>query len=128
MIDVKAFQALHGLSHPQMVQAVKEVAPGYDKALHSKVCAPDTYGVRLTTRAEAALEAAYPSIKPRKHDNKRKPERVQCRLTTSQFRALQREATVRGYKTIQDVLEAIISTWLKEKAGALVEAADQTGS
>ena len=126
MIDVKAFQALHGLSHPQMVRAIREVAPGYDTPLHSKVCNPERYGVRLVNMAEAALETAYPAIKPRRHDNKHKPERVQCRLTTSQFRALQQEATVRGYKTIQDVLEAIISTWLKEKAGALAEATDQT--
>ena len=123
MLLVKQFREERGISQIAAANAIREYYPGMDKHLLSKVENPDKYGIRLTNGAEQALEDAFATtaVKARKPEKRRKPIKIQCRLTKGRFERLQRALNAAGYDTMQDGLEFIINSWLegmtKEKAG-----------
>ena len=123
MLLVKQFREQRGISQIEAVRVIQEIHPGMDKPLFSKVENPDKYGIRLTNSAEQALEDAFPTtvLKARKPENRRKPKRVQFRISKTKFERLQRALNAHGYDTMQDGLEFIVNSWLegmaKEKAG-----------
>lgn len=118
MLNVKTFRAERGISQPDAVRVIREIHPGMDKHLLSKVENPDRYGVRLTNSAEQALEDAFTTTacKPRKPEARRKPMRIQCRMSKAQYERLQQALNRAGYDTIQRGIEAIISEWLNKEA------------
>lgn len=123
MLLVKQFREERNISQEQAARVLRENYPGMDKHLLSKVENPDRYGIRLTNGAEQALEDAFATtaVKARKPEKRRKPIKIQCRLTKGRFERLQRALNAAGYDTMQDGLEFIINSWLegmaKEKAG-----------
>lgn len=114
MLQVKNFREQHGISQRDAVNVIREQFAGFDKYLLSKVENPDKYGVRLVNSAEQALVDAYSTtaINARKPDKRRKPKRVQCRMSEKLYNRLQQALNKAGYDTMQDGLEAIINEWL----------------
>ena len=66
---------------------------------------------------EQALEDAFTTTacKPRKPEKRRKPMRIQCRLSKRQYERLQQALNAHGYDTMQKGIEAIISDWLNKE-------------
>lgn len=117
MLQVKDFREQHGISQRDAVNVIKEQYPGMDKHLLSKVENPDKYGVRLVNGAEQALEDAFATtaLKPRRPDKRRKPMRVSCRMSKTQYERLQQALNKAGYSTFQDGITAIITEWLNRE-------------
>lgn len=117
MLLVKQFREERGISQVAAVNAIREYYPGMDKPLLSKVENPDKYGIRLTNGAEQALEDAFATtaVKARKPEKRRKPMRIQCRLSKRQYERLQQALNAHGYDTMQKGIEAIISEWLNKE-------------
>ena len=59
MLQVKEFVESMGLDRKEVIQALREEFPGFDKTLLSKVENPDKYGVRLLNRGEQILEENF---------------------------------------------------------------------
>lgn len=117
MLLVKQFREERGIGMLEAVSIIKEIHPGMDKPLLCKVENPDKYGVRLTTSAEQALEDAFTTTAPkvRKPDKRRKPMRIQCRLSKGQFELLQQALNKDGYTTMQEGISALIERYLHER-------------
>ena len=117
MLQVKVFREEHDISQNEAAKIIKEVHPGMDKHLLSKVENPDKYGVRLTNSAEQVLEDAFTTTaaKACTPEKRRKPMRIQCRLSKRQYERLQQALNAHGYDTMQKGIEAIISEWLNKE-------------
>ena len=117
MLLVKQFREEHGISQSEAVRVIRDVHPGMDKHLLCKAENPDRYGIRLTNSAEQALEDAFTTtaVKARKPEKRRKPMRIQCRLSKRQYERLQQALNAHGYDTMQKGIEAIISEWLNKE-------------
>lgn len=115
MLLVKQFREERDVSQIAAANVIKEIHPGMDKHLLSKVENPDKYGIRLTNSAERALEDAFPTtvIKARRADRHRNKKKVQCRMSERLYERLQRALNKAGYNTMQDGLEFIINSWLE---------------
>jgi len=116
-MDVKTFAADHGLQDKDIVSIVKSDYPKYDKYLHSKVKRPDDYGIKLLDSAEEMLRETIGANPPAPHrsDKRRKPCRIQCRLSKADFKRLQQAIKADGYDTIQAGVSQIIKNYLKER-------------
>lgn len=117
MLLVKQFREERGISQPEAARAIRDFYPGMDKPLLSKVENPDKYGIRLVNGAEQALIDAFATtaVNVRKPDKRRKPKRIQCRMSQAQYERLQRALNAAGYDTMQDGIEAIINEWLNKE-------------
>lgn len=116
-MDVKSFAADHGLQDKDIVNLVKYWHPKYDKYIHSKVKRPDDYGIKLLDSVEEMLRETIGDNPPapRRADKRRKPCRVQCRLSKADFKRLQQAIKADGYDTIQSGVSQIIRNYLKER-------------
>lgn len=119
MLAVRDFKTEKGISSRDVIAAVKEVAPKFDKTLLCKVEAPEKYGVCLVPDAEQVLEDSFGGAvkKPRNHGNREKPCRLYVRLGKMKMRRLMQAMATEGFETMQECLEYIISTWLEERNG-----------
>lgn len=117
MLKVKEFREERGLLAKQVVDVVSEQYLGYDKYLNSKVENPEKYGVRLVNDAETMLEQAFLKTVPvaRKPDKRRLPQRIQCRLSKTQYERLQHALKRDGYDTVQAGITAMINRYLENK-------------
>lgn len=99
----------------QMVEVVRTLYPGYDKPLHSKVDNGDKYGIRLRADAEKLLISHFAGNerKRRKSDKRKKPKRIQARVSETVYGALQRHLLNAGI-TMQDFLEELILKYISE--------------
>lgn len=98
----------------EMVEAVRTLYPGYDKPLHSKVENGDRYGISLREDAEQLLIHTFApeTVKRRRSDHRKKPKRIQARVTETVYGALQQRAERRKI-TMQDLIEAMIFEYLQ---------------
>lgn len=117
MLNVKDFRTERGLTSTQVVAVMREQYPGYDKYLNSKVENPERYGVRIVNDAERLLEEAFAKTapEPRKRDYRRLPQRIQCRLSKTEYARLQRALRRNGFDTLQAGMTYIISRYLAEE-------------
>lgn len=117
MLNVKDFRTERGLTSTQIVAVMREQYPGYDKYLNSKVENPEKYGVRIVNDAERLLEEAFSRTapEPRKRDCRRLPQRIQCRLSKTDYTRLQQALKREGYDTIQAGITALIERYLNEQ-------------
>ena len=105
MNPIRKFRLRRGLTARELVEALREVYPGYDKALHSKVeDERDRYGVTLKPAAALFLAARFGPQAARR-ENRRLPCRVACRVSGADCALLQQRA---GDRTIQDYLRGLI--------------------
>ena len=121
--DVKMleeFQARH-IPYDDIVATMRTAFPGFDKSLLSKCRNHAQYGVGLRPPAVKLLQEHFrimePVDAPRKPARK-KPRRIQCRLTDAVYDLLQRRLTQTG-QNAQDYLEAVILADLQAHAKEL---------
>lgn len=124
-MDVRAFQERTGTRPKEIVKVLRERYPKYDKSLHSKVCSPEKYGVRLLEEAERLLWDEFgtdPECSPQteqgnavKRDKRRLPRRIYARLTESEYAALQQAIKASGCLTAQEYLRKLIRKDLKRR-------------
>jgi len=117
MLNVKEFRTERGLTSTQVVAVMREQYPGYDKYLNSKVENPEKYGVRIVNDAERLLEEAFAKTVPeaRKRDTRRLPQRIQCRLSKTDYARLQQALKREGFDTVQAGVSALIARYLNEQ-------------
>lgn len=98
-----------------MVDVVRTLYPGYDKPLHSKVDNGEKYGIRLRPDAEKLLlhHFAMNDRKRRKGDHRKKPKRIQARVSEQVYGVLQR-ITEQSGQTMQEFLEGLILKYISE--------------
>ncbi|MBR6905983.1 MAG: hypothetical protein IKN33_03420 [Selenomonadaceae bacterium] len=114
--DVKVLQELKDRNVPNMdvVETVRAIFPGFDSPLLSKCRNHRQYGVGLREPAVKLLREHFKVTGqkgPRKPVRK-KPHRIQCRVTDAVYEALQRRLERIGQNT-QDYLESLILKDLK---------------
>lgn len=124
-MDVRAFQEGAGIRPKELIGVLRERYPKYDKSLHSKVCSPEKYGVRLLEQAEQLLLEEFgtgPACSPQtgqgnavKRDKRRLPCRIYARLTESEYAALQQAIKASGCLTVQEYLRKLIRKDLKRR-------------
>ena len=116
-MDIKSFAADHGLQDKEVVNLVKSEHPKYDKYIHSKVKRPDDYGIKLLDSAEKLIQDTFGtnSPAPRRTDKRRKPCRIQVRLSKHDYKVLQQCIKRDGYDTMQAGVSKIIRDYLKER-------------
>ena len=124
-MDVRAFQEGIGIRPKELIGVLRERYPKYDKSLHSKVCSPEKYGVRLLEQAEQLLLEEFgtgPACSPQtgqgnavKRDKRRLPCRIYARLTESEYAALQQAIKASGCLTVQEYLRKLIRKDLKRR-------------
>ena len=124
-MDVRAFQEGIGIRPKELIGVLRERYPKYDKSLHSKVCSPEKYGVRLLEQAEQLLLEEFgtgPECSPQtgqenavKRDKRRLPCRIYARLTESEYAALQQAIKASGCLTVQEYLRKLIKKDLKRR-------------
>lgn len=116
-MDIKTFAADHGLQDKAVVSLIKSEHPKYDKYIHSKVKRPDDYGIKLLDSAEKLIQDTFGTSPPapRRADKRRKPCRVQVRLSKHDYKVLQQCIKRDGYDTMQAGVSKIIKDYLKER-------------
>lgn len=115
MLKVKEFREERSILASQVVEVVREQYPGYDKYLNSKVENHEKYGIRLVNDAEQMLEQAFLKVTPapRKPDKRRLPQRIQCRLSKTNYERLQQAFRVAGFDTVQAGMQHLIIKYLE---------------
>ena len=121
LADVKVLLELKDRNVPNIdiVDTVRTIFPGFDSPLLSKCRNPRT-GIMLRPPAVRLLREHFKITEARDSHRKparKKPKRIQCRLTDAVYRALQRRISQTG-RNVQDYLEGLILKDLEE-AGLL---------
>lgn len=101
-----------------MVQTLRQLYPGFDASLLSKVERPHQYGVELCEPGMLALYAAYAPLatpKRRKPSRRRLPCRIYGRLSEGAYSDLQEAIKADGYRTMQDWLLVMVRKYLAAK-------------
>lgn len=97
-----------------MVEVVRTLYPGYDKPLHSKVDNGKKYGIRLRADAEKLLLHHFTeSNQARRNDRRKKPKRIQARVSETIYGTLQRHISDAGI-TMQDFIEGLIFDFIEK--------------
>ena len=105
-----------GITPTEATARIKEVCPGFDRPMLSKLDKPEHYGVRLTAKAQKALfgSGAGNALKSRRSDGHKLTDRVSCRLEKTQYARLQKLIEASGHRTMQEALSAMIEEYTKE--------------
>lgn len=109
MNDLKLLREASGVSTKELLAAVQEKFPRYDKTLLSK-CTGDGYGVQLDPEAMKMLyERFAPDLLAaqlgRRKDRHLRTNRITCRLEDDEYEALQQAADDNGV-TIQQLVRS----------------------
>lgn len=119
--DVKMLLEFQNRHIPAMdvVETVRTIYPGFDNPLLSKCRNYRQYGIALRRDAVSLLaeQFAITEQKAQKQPNRKKPKRVQCRLTEALYSRLQKELERTGL-TMQGFIENLIAKALPEGGGA----------
>lgn len=110
-VDVKMLMEFQQLNIPNIdiVETMRAVFPGFDNPLLSKCRNPKHYGVGLRREAVKLLAAHFAVTAPeaKRQPCRKKPKRIQLRLTEALYAALQRCLADRG-QTTQEFLESLV--------------------
>lgn len=93
-----------------VVLAVKEVFPGFDRSLWSKVQRPDTYGVQLVARAKLIADKAQ---KKRRRRDKHKGLSHTWRCGKELEQRLQTAREALGIITMQELITVAVMKFLE---------------
>lgn len=110
-------QPTTNLSDKQLVAAIRDLCPGYDKTLHSKVKKPEKYGIRHIKEVERLLMALSlgDAAKPRRSDNRRLQGKITYRISNDRLRLLQQALKADGFDTMQGGMEYLVKSYLDSK-------------
>ena len=121
MIDYLRYADIAGIQQKDMVTAIATEYPGFTKAQMSFACNPAQYALCLIPEAEKLLEDRFGKapglsisvkIGNRKHDNKRKPNRLYVRIDDSLRSRVQSVYESMCFASMQDMLEAAIADFV----------------
>ena len=114
-MDLNAYQKEHDIKSKDIVSALQEKFPKYDKHIHSKVLRPSEYGIGLIREAQQIVKGIPQETaqKPRRAENRKNPCRCQFRVNKTLFKRLQQAQKRSGYSTMQDFLLYIVKTWME---------------
>lgn len=114
--DVKMLREFQERNIPNMdiIDTMRTAWPGFDKTLLSKCRNHKHYGVGLRREAVKLLSEHFHMDEPtaRHQPNRKKPHRIQCRVSDATYSLLQRRIAQTGQST-QDYLESIILADIK---------------
>ena len=81
-MDLNAYQMEHDIRSKDIVAALQEKYPKYDKHIHSKVLRPADYGIGLIKEAQQIVKSIPQETaqKPRRTENRKNPCRCQFRV------------------------------------------------
>lgn len=132
MTDYNAYRASKGLSHGDMIAAVKTRFPKYTKVQQSFVSNPDKTGVCLLPEAEYALVDRYgfgvglsivddgsyspmpvPEIKPRRKPVRKKPHGYTVRFNSETNEAIHSQMRRLNISTVQEYMEEAVRFFLQ---------------
>lgn len=120
--DVKVIKELDGrkIDRQEIVDVVRQRFEGFDNTLISKCKNHQKYGVGLRREAVKLLRDHFAIEAPaaKRQPLRRKPKRIQCRLTDEVYASLQRLLADRR-QTAQEYLEAMILADLQTHAKEL---------
>lgn len=123
MIDYLRYADVAGIQQKDMVRAIKAEFPDFDKPQMSFACNPAKYALCLIPEAEKILEKAFgrapglsisPRIGAKSHGNKNKPNRLYVRLDDSLRSRVQSVYESMCFASMQDLLEAAISSFVEK--------------
>ena len=102
----------------EVLPVIKEVAPGYDGPLHSKVERPDEYGIELCHRVKTHVctHFGFDASRARRRDLRALPCRIQGRLEKFEYDRLQIAIREDGFDTMQDFLRNVVQRYLAERS------------
>ena len=115
-----------GVAPSDVVSTVQGLYPKFDKPLLSKCRHGDQYGVMLRPDALDAILTAYaPGLRnaPRR-DVRTKTRRIQCRLSDTAYRALQRAISASGL-TVQRWIEDMVLNLINQTSAKESEQANE---
>lgn len=117
MLNLKEIREKSGAKAREIAEVIKTEYAGFDRPLLSKAEQPEKYGICLIPKAEALVVKAYceNALKPKKKENRTKAERVQCRLTESQYNSFIEALKHEGHATVQDGLQQIITKYIESE-------------
>lgn len=115
MTDMRAEK---NLMIKEVLPVIKEIAPGYDGPLHSKVERPDEYGVELCRRIKTHVctHFGFSPSQARRRDFRTLPYRIQGRLEKCEFDRLQIAIREDGFATMQDFLRDMVQRYLSDRS------------
>lgn len=116
--ELRELRTSRGLAVKEMVAVVQGLYPKYDKTVQSKCENGDAYGVTIRRDALKALYMHFAPelLEPKKqtrHGQHRLTCRISARLENSTFAALQQQMQADGYRTFQELLTALVASYLK---------------
>ena len=111
MQGLKAYRIQHGIQAQEIVSVLREIYPGYDKTIQSKVENSDKYGISLTPAAKKAIRQKF---SPNDHHGQhRLTKRISARLTDSKYQDLMNAIDIDGFVTVQEWLTYIVDDYLR---------------
>lgn len=116
--ELRELRTSRGLAVKEMVAVVQGLYPKYDKTVQSKCENRDAYGVTIRRDALKALYRHFAPelLEPKKrtrHGQHRLTCRISARLENRTFAALQQRMQADGYRTFQELLTALVASYLK---------------
>lgn len=112
-MNMELFERDRGIESRHIVPVVKELAPKYDKHLHSKVKKVDDYSVQLIPEIERLLYERFPEGETKKQPVRRLTCRVYTRMTKVTKEALQRAFEADGYASMQEGMVFLATQYLE---------------
>ena len=118
-MDLGMYQAEKDLKSKDIISAVQEKFPKYDKFIHSKVLRPAEYGIGLIKEAQKLVEdiAQETAQKPRRKENRKNPYRLTFRANKKLLGQLQLAQKRIGIETMQDFLTYVVISWMERENG-----------
>ena len=118
--DLKFLRTATQRPAKELVEAVQQIYPKYDKALQSKCENSEAYGISLNHDAMAKLyETFAPDILEARRKSRHGKHRLKCRiaarLETPVYEELQQLVKADGYNTIQDWLTEVVTAYIADK-------------
>lgn len=115
-MNLREMREKNGIPTKDIIAVVQSLYPKYDKQLQSKCENGDKYGIRLREDAEQELILRYGIVEPLKapkRDSHKLKYKVQCRLSESEYKALQQQIKADGFDTMQAFLAFMLRRYLK---------------
>lgn len=98
-----------------VIEAIQELYPKYDKYLHSKVVNGEQYGIQIRDDAYKMLGEKFGVKKKQKKskDYHKLRHQVKCRITPNDYELIMEQIKQSDFDTMQDWLHSLIQSQVK---------------
>ena len=114
------------MTRNEVISEIRKIYPKHNKQAFSLASRPDETGVRFTKVAEDIVNAFSCNAAGRSVEHRKKPNRIYCRLTESDFYRVKRSLTANGWKSWQGLIEHLLLTYAENEKSAPPSAKDET--